>query len=76
MKKELTFEKANKQLEDIILKMEKGDVELEESIKLYEEACVLLNFCTKKLDECKGQIHDINERIEKARNNNDSLFED
>ena len=79
MKKELTFEQANKKLEDIVLKMEKGDIELDECMKLYEEACLLVNYCKKKLEESKGQIIDINERVEKAKKNNDSiesLFED
>ena len=76
MSKELTFEQANKKLEEVIAKMEKSDVTLEDSMKLYEEACLLLNHCAKKLEECKGQMIDINERIEKAKNNNESLFED
>ncbi len=76
MSKELTFEKANKQLEEIVAKMEKGDVPLDESMKLYEEAYKLLTYCTKKLEDCKGQITDINERIEQMKNSSDSLFED
>ncbi len=76
MSKELTFEKANKQLEEIVAKMEKGDVPLDESMKLYEEAYKLLTYCTKKLEDCKGQITDINERIEQMKKNADSLFED
>lgn len=79
MKKELTFEQANKKLEDIVLKMEKGDIPLDECMKLYEEACLLVNYCKNKLEESKGQIIDINERVEKAKKNNESienLFED
>ncbi len=74
--KELTFEKANKQLEEIVTKMEKGDVELDECMKLYEQAYKLLNFCTNKLEECKGQIIDINERIENMKVKEDNLFND
>ena len=76
MSKELTFEKANQQLEEIVSKMEKGDVPLDECMKLYEEAYKLLVFCTEKLESCKGQIIDINDRIEKVRPEKDSLFED
>lgn len=76
MSKELTFEQANKQLEEIVAKMEKGDVELEESMKLYEEAYKLLTYCTQKLERCKGQIVDINERIAQMKSKEDSLFED
>ncbi len=76
MSKELTFEQANAQLEEIVSKMEKGDVALDECMVLYEQAYKLLNYCQKKLEECKGQIVDINERIEKSKNKNESLFED
>lgn len=76
MSKEMTYEQANKQLEEIVAKMEKGDVPLEQCMLLYEQAYTLLDFCTKKLEECKGQITDINERIEKMKVDTDSLFED
>lgn len=76
MSKELTFEQANKKLNDIISELEKNDIELDESIKLYEEAYKLLVYCTKKLEESKGRIYEINERIENMKNNGESLFED
>lgn len=76
MSKELTFEQANKELQTIVAKMEKGDVPLDECMKLYEEAYKLLIYCTEKLESCKGQIVDINERIEKMKNKESSLFED
>lgn len=76
MNKELSFEQANKQLEEIVAKMEKPDVPLDEMMKLYEEAYKLLIFCTKKLEDSRGQIVDINERIENLKTKGDSLFED
>lgn len=76
MSKEMTFEQANKQLEEIVSKMEKGDVSLDESMVLYEQAYKLLAYCTDKLEQCKGQIVDINDRIAKMKEENDNLFED
>ena len=76
MSKELTFEQANKKLEDIVAKMEKGDVPLDECMILYEEAYKLITYCTHKLEECKGQIVDINERITKMKAKPETLFED
>lgn len=76
MSKELTYEQANKQLEEIVSKMEKGDVPLDECMKLYEQAYKLLTYCTQKLNEAKGQIVDINERIEKMKTKGVDLFED
>ena len=76
MSKELTFEQANKKLEDIVAKMEKGDVPLDECMILYEEAYKLITYCTHKLEECKGQLVDINERITKMKAKPETLFED
>ncbi len=63
MKENLTFEEANAQLEQIVKKMESGKLSLQESMKYYEQAFELLGYCYKQLDECKGQITDINTRI-------------
>lgn len=67
MKENLTFEQANDELEKLVGKIESGDLNLEESMKCYEEAFELLNFCYNKLDDCKGQIVDINKRIDEIR---------
>lgn len=78
-KTKLTFEQANKKLEETVKMLESGKLDLQESMKIYEEACVLLNFCYKELDKCKGQMHDINERIQKLENTDNidgELFND
>lgn len=64
----LTFEQANKKLEETVRILESGKLDLQESMKVYEQACILLNFCYKELDKCKGQMQDINERISKLDN--------
>ena len=76
MSKEHTYEQSNKQHEEIVSKMEKGDVPLDECMKLYEQAYKLLTYCTEKLNEAKGQIVDINERIDKMKTKGVDLFED
>ncbi len=75
MQENLTFEKANEKLEKLVDKMENGDLSLEESMKCYEQAFNLLNYCYKRLEECKGQITDINERIEKTKSKEDIFDE-
>ena len=50
------FEAALKQLEDIVQKLEKGDLPLEESLKLYEEGIRLSRMCHAKLEEAEGRI--------------------
>jgi exodeoxyribonuclease VII small subunit len=51
-----TFELALKQLEEIVQRLEKGELTLEESLKLYEEGIRLSRFCHAKLEEAEGKI--------------------
>ena len=51
-----TFEEALQQLEQIVHKLEKGELPLEESLKLYEEGIKLSRLCHGKLEEAEGKI--------------------
>ena len=51
-----SFEAALKQLEDIVQRLEKGELPLEESLKLYEEGIRLSRLCHAKLEEAEGKI--------------------
>jgi exodeoxyribonuclease VII small subunit len=51
-----SFETALKQLEDIVQRLEKGELSLEESLKLYEEGIQLSRLCHGKLEEAEGKI--------------------
>ena len=55
-KDETSFEVALKQLEEIVQKLEKGELALEESLKLYEEGIRLSRLCHAKLEEAEGKI--------------------
>jgi len=46
---ELSFEQAMKQLEDIVEKLEAGDVPLEKAIDYYQEGMQLSKLCNDKL---------------------------
>ena len=48
-----TFEKSMTRLEEIVRKMESGDVSLEESLKLFQEGTALVESCGKLLDEAE-----------------------
>jgi exodeoxyribonuclease VII small subunit len=50
------FEQALKELEEIVLRLEKGELALEESLKLYEEGIRLSRLCHGKLEEAEGRI--------------------
>lgn len=55
MKKQ-TYEESMKALEDIVAKLENGDVPLDESLKLFEEGTKLATFCSKALDTAEQKI--------------------
>lgn len=76
MSKKMTFEEANAKLEQTVSKMESNNLTLQESMEQYALACELLAYCMKELESCKGQIEDINERIENLKNDGGGLIED
>lgn len=51
-----SFEKALKRLEEIVNKLESGNLPLDESLKIFEEGVKLSRFCTKKLDEAERKV--------------------
>jgi exodeoxyribonuclease VII small subunit len=50
------FEDAMKRLEEIVARLEKGELTLEESLALYEEGVMLSRHCHAKLEEAEGKI--------------------
>lgn len=54
--KNATFEENMARLEQIVRAMEKGDVPLEESLKLFQEGTALVQSCGKLLDEAEQQV--------------------
>ena len=55
-KQEPTFEQALSELEQIVQKLEKGELPLEDSLRLYEEGIRLSRLCHAKLEEAEGRI--------------------
>jgi exodeoxyribonuclease VII small subunit len=55
----LSFEEALRQLEEIVARLERGQVELEESIAIYERGARLKAHCEKKLKDAQGRIEKI-----------------
>jgi len=53
---EKKFEEALKELEEIVRKMESGDLTLEESLKSFEEGVRLSRFCSERLDEAERRV--------------------
>ena len=55
----LSFETALKELEDIVARLEQGEVDLEDSIALYERGQALKAHCEKKLKAAEGRLEKI-----------------
>jgi exodeoxyribonuclease VII small subunit len=51
-----SFEAALQKLDEIVQKLEKGDLPLEQSLVLYEEGVRLSRLCHAKLEEAEGKI--------------------
>ena len=56
---QLTFEDALKALEELVRRLESGDVPLDESIDLYERGEKLRKHCQKRLDAAQMRIEKI-----------------
>lgn len=53
---ELTFAQAMSQLEEVVRKLEQGDVPLEEAIDLYKKGMEFSQFCNDKLQHAEQQL--------------------
>ena len=53
---QMTFEQKISRLENIVTRLEKGDVQLDESLKLFEEGTQLVSACRKELDKAEQQV--------------------
>lgn len=63
---ELTFEKAMAELEAIVARLEKGDVPLEDSIKLYERGEALRARCDALLQDAELRVEKITKTADGA----------
>ena len=66
MIKSYSFEQASKELDEVISKLEIGNLNLEDSIKLYEKGALLIEHCNNSLNKLTGVITIIKDKIEKS----------
>jgi len=59
---ELTFEDAQKELEGIVERLERGQASLDEAIALWERGEELLRFCLTRLETTEGKIEELAQR--------------
>ena len=51
-----SFEESLTKLEEIVAQLERGDLTLEESVKLFEEGTRLSTACRQQLEEAEGKV--------------------
>ena len=63
---DLSFEQAQKELEGIVERLERGEVGLDEAITLWERGEELYRLCSEKLDAAHGRIEELAKRAAEA----------
>lgn len=53
---EVKFEKALKRLEEIVGELEKGELDIDKSLEIFEEGIKMSRVCSKKLNEAEKKI--------------------
>ena len=53
------FEESLTKLEEIVAKLERGDLPLEDSIRLFEEGTQLSDVCRRQLEEAEGKVEQL-----------------
>jgi exodeoxyribonuclease VII small subunit len=64
---ERTFEQAQRELEEIVQRLESGDVPLDEALRLWQRGEELYRFCRERLDSAQGKIEELASRAEAAK---------
>ncbi len=53
---EIKFEKAMSRLEEIVEELEKGELDIDKSLQIFEEGIKMSRICSKKLAEAEAKI--------------------
>jgi exodeoxyribonuclease VII small subunit len=61
------FEDAQRELEQIVERLERGDADLDEAITLWERGEELYKVCVARLDAAHGKIEELARRVESTR---------
>jgi exodeoxyribonuclease VII small subunit len=56
---ETTFEQAMERLEEIVAELDRGDLALEEALKLFQEGTALRETCERKLAEAEAMVEEL-----------------
>lgn len=64
---EPTFEEAQRELETIVDRLERGQAPLDEALALWERGEELYRLCRTKLDTAEGKVEELARRIDSQR---------
>ena len=53
---EIKFEEAMTRLENIVEELERGDLDIDKSLEIFEEGIKMSRLCSKKLNEAEARI--------------------
>jgi exodeoxyribonuclease VII small subunit len=67
MNAEPGFEDAQRELEEIVQRLESGQASLDEAIALWERGEELYRLCAAKLDSAQGRIDELARRVEAVK---------
>jgi len=67
MSNKLTFETAQRELEQIVERLERGQIRLDEAIALWERGEELYSFCREQLDGAQGKVEELARRAAAAK---------
>ena len=63
----MKFEDAQRELEQIVERLESGRTDLDEALALWERGEELYRLCVAQLDAAEGRIDELARRVEEAR---------
>jgi exodeoxyribonuclease VII small subunit len=63
----MTFEEAQRELEQIVHRLESGEAPLDEALQLWQRGEELYRFCRERLDAAEGRIEELAGRAQAAK---------
>jgi exodeoxyribonuclease VII small subunit len=63
----MTFEEAEKELTQIVERLERGEASLDEALDLWQRGEDLYRFCLDQLDAAEGKIEELAKRVDAGR---------
>jgi exodeoxyribonuclease VII small subunit len=63
----MTYEEAEKELLQIVERLERGDAGLDEALELWQRGEELYRFCAGQLEAAEGKVEELASRVDAAR---------